>query len=243
MKLFMKTDIGLVRQSNQDAVTGALLDERIAWAAVCDGMGGANGGNVASETCAKVLADQIKNGFRPDMSEKSIYNLLSSAIYNANHAVYSMASGDAALKGMGTTAVVAMAMEEKAYLVNVGDSRAFLVGERAQQLTKDHTMVQAMVDMGELTEQQAREHPQKHIITRALGINDSIDVDYYECDFPKDSILILCSDGLSNHVELEDLFTLCRQVPSEQLAEALVARAVKHGGSDNVTVAVIVNQP
>lgn len=243
MKLFMKTDIGLVRQTNQDAVVGHVLDRQTAWAAVCDGMGGANGGNVASETCAKKLEEQMENGFRPNMTESSVRNLLSSSIYNANHAVYSIAEEDASLKGMGTTAVLALVEQEKAYLVNVGDSRAFLVTETIEQLTKDHTIVQAMVDLGELTEEQAREHPQKHIITRALGVNASVDVDFYVCGFPENAVLILCSDGLSNHVEAEEILKLCRQNPLEQVAEALVARAVESGGSDNVTVAVIANQP
>ena len=243
MKLFMKTDIGLVRQTNQDAVVGMVLDKHTAWAAVCDGMGGANGGNIASETCAKILTEQMENGIRPDMAESSVRNLLSSSVYNANHAVYSIAEKDASLKGMGTTAVLALAEKDKAYLVNIGDSRAFLVREGIEQLTKDHTIVQAMVDLGELTEEQAREHPQKHIITRALGVNASVDVDFYTCEFPENAILLLCSDGLSNHVEAEEILSLCRQIPLEELAESLVTRAIESGGSDNVTVAVIANQP
>ncbi len=242
MKLFMKTDIGKVRQTNQDAVTGAVLDGQTAWAAVCDGMGGASGGNVASETGVRTLEEQMAAGYRAEMNGNSIRNLLTSAVYNANSAIYGLSTQDPALSGMGTTAVLALVAHDKIHLVNIGDSRAFLVRKSIDQITKDHTMVQAMVDMGQLTEEEAREHPQKHIITRALGVNASVDVDYYEVDFPPDAVLLLCSDGLSNHMEPLEILELYANTPIHQFADQLVARAIENGGSDNVTVAVIANQ-
>lgn len=169
MNVYMKTDTGKIRSSNQDAMFSMEPESGVLCAAVCDGMGGASGGNIASELCVQILQDQLQRAYRVGMNEKSIRQMLTTALFNANRAVYEEAQKTEALAGMGTTAVLALVQKNCLFLAHVGDSRALLLRNGSvQQLTHDHTIVQAMVDSGEISEQQAQQHPQKHIITRAL---------------------------------------------------------------------------
>ncbi|ARP50281.1 MULTISPECIES: Stp1/IreP family PP2C-type Ser/Thr phosphatase [Caproicibacterium] len=243
-KVCHKTDIGLVRQSNQDACKSGLTTSGIAWAVVCDGMGGVNGGNIASSVAVEAMMRQYHAFFRENQShnDDAIRELMVSAIYKANTAVYDRSREDEELKGMGTTVVSAIVCDGVARIAHAGDSRAYLVTpDEAKQITTDHSMVQELVDSGDLTEQQAKVHPQKNIITRALGIEPSVLVDYNEVPFEGRSLLILCTDGLSNYLEKEDLYTFSQQYTGQQLAEKLVSAAKESGGSDNITVAVIEN--
>ena len=240
MKVYMKTDTGKIRSSNQDAMFSVQTEDGVLFAAVCDGMGGANGGNVASELCVKTLQPQLRRAYHSGMSEKSVGQMLTTALFNANIAVYEESRKSEALSGMGTTAVLAMIREKQLFLAHVGDSRALLLrGGTVQQLTHDHTIVQAMVDSGEISEQQAQQHPQKHIITRAVGVLPEVEVDNSEWELQQDDLLLLCSDGLSNHLDNEQISKAAKQLPPEKLAEGLVALANEDGGSDNITVVVI----
>lgn len=242
MKLSMKTEIGCIRESNQDAVDGGVWNSSAAWAIVCDGMGGANGGNVASRLSVEFLSEKIKQGYREHMTADSAKNLLISSVYNANQAVFSRAKGNPLLLGMGTTVVLALLIGGLVQIAHVGDSRAFLVRPNGiEQLTKDHTIVQTMVDTGRITEEEAREHPQKHIITRALGVNEAVDIDYYECEAAQEDILLLCSDGLTNHVRNEQIWDIVTGAPFDEAAQKLIDAAVADGGSDNITVALLAN--
>lgn len=242
MKLAMKTDVGRVRENNQDAVNGGIWDRDSAWAAVCDGMGGANGGNIASQLGLEFISQKLKEGYHKNLTHDYIKNLLVSTLYNANQTVFEKSKTDPFLKGMGTTAVVALIKEQTLHIAHVGDSRAFLLHPGSiDQITKDHTIVQSMVDAGRITEEEAREHPQKHIITRAIGVNQSVSIDYYEAEFHGEDILLLCSDGLTNHVRNEKIVRIIREAPFELVAEQLVQAALDAGGTDNVTVAVVAN--
>lgn len=240
MNVYMKTDTGRIRSSNQDAMFSMEPEQDVLCAAVCDGMGGANGGNVASTLCVKVLQDQLQRAYRSGMSEKSVIQMLTTALFNANLAIYEESQSNAELKGMGTTAVLALVQQQHLFVVHVGDSRALLLrGGTLQQLTRDHTIVQAMVDSGEISEQQAQSHPQKHIITRAVGVQREVDIDVSDWQLQENDLVLLCSDGLSNHLSSEQICEAAKRFPPQELAEGLVSLANENGGSDNITVVVI----
>lgn len=242
MKVCSKTDIGLVRQSNQDSCNGGVFPDGSAWAVVCDGMGGAKGGNIASSMAVERISAQMLSSYRPGMDGSSIKYLMTSAIYNANTAVFDMAKDHEELRGMGTTVVAAVVADGTAYIAHAGDSRAYLINEEGmKQLTIDHSMVQELVNNGDLTEQEARRHPQKNIITRALGVQRSVEVDYGEFAFSGQSALLLCTDGLTNYVDEGQICTLFKSTECKKLAEKLIALAIKGGGGDNITVAIVEN--
>ena len=240
MNIFGKTDIGLKRVSNQDTYAFRALSEDVLWAVVCDGMGGASGGNVASEIAAARIAEQMNSGVRAGMSEASVTNLLRGAIENANLAIYKKAQEDPELSGMGTTVVLALLLGQRAYVVHVGDSRAYLISKRAcSQITTDHSMVQLMVDMGKLTEDEAKSHPKKNVITRALGIEPNVDMDFKAYTHAEDEILLLCSDGLTNFLEEEEITEISLNNDLPRVPDLLVERANHHGGGDNITAVVM----
>ena len=242
MKLYSETDIGLVRHSNQDACNTGTFSDGSAWAVVCDGMGGANGGNIASEIAVRRISEQFVASYRDNMNANSIKNLMVTSIFNASLSIHEKAQEVSELSGMGTTVVAAILKDGVAHIAHAGDSRAYLLSQGAiSQLTTDHSMVQELVNSGDLTEQEAKTHPQKNIITRALGVEETIDVDYMECEFPEDSRLLLCTDGLTNYVDAEQICTLSSTTDAGELTKQLVAMAKDAGGGDNITVAVVEN--
>ncbi|HHV31695.1 MAG: Stp1/IreP family PP2C-type Ser/Thr phosphatase [Ruminococcaceae bacterium] len=242
MKVYTKSDIGLVRSSNQDAYNDGILPDQSAWVVVCDGMGGANGGAVASSVAVRKISEHMVSNYKQGLSDSMIKELILSSIVNANMEVHNMASSDTELSGMGTTVVVALISNGTAHIAHAGDSRAYLITpDEIRQLTTDHSMVQEMVNNGDLTEQQARQHPQKNIITRALGVENSIEIDYCEIPFLQGSKLLICTDGLTNYVEAEQIFQLSRKVDGGALTEQLIELAKNSGGGDNITVAIVEN--
>ncbi|MDD3228460.1 MAG: Stp1/IreP family PP2C-type Ser/Thr phosphatase [Oscillospiraceae bacterium] len=242
-KVCHKTDIGLVRETNQDTCESGLTSSGIAWAVVCDGMGGANGGNVASSIAVETIVRQYHAFFQSDQShadDSAVRNLMVSAIHQASTAIFERSHAEKSLSGMGTTVVSAIVSNSVAHIAHVGDSRAYLITpDSAKQVTTDHSMVQELVDSGNLTEQEAKVHPQKNIITRALGIEPSVMVDYNEFPFEGRSVLVLCTDGLSNYIETNELYTFSQKYGGQELAEQLIGKAKDGGGSDNITVAIV----
>lgn len=240
LNVYSKSDIGLVRQSNEDACRAGVLSQTDAWAVVCDGMGGANGGNVASSIAVEKISEQIMEKFSEVVSEDNIREMILNAVIYANRAVHEKAGADIELSGMGTTVVVAVVSNGIAHIAHAGDSRAYLIAEDSiRQLTTDHSMVQEMVDKGDLTAQEARNHPQKNIITRALGVESSIRIDYSTTVFVPGSLLLICTDGLTNYIEEERILCLAKTMGAGELTERLVGMAKEAGGGDNITVAVI----
>lgn len=240
MKIVSCCDIGLVRSSNQDAYNTGSFSEDVAWAVVCDGMGGANGGNVASQTAVEKIENHINASYRKNMPERSIKNMLTCAIYNANLAIYEMAREKVELSGMGTTVVLALVADGEVHVAHAGDSRVYLIHQNAiEQLTTDHSVVQEMVDSGQLTEEEARRHPRKNIITRALGVMEEINIDYNQCPMKPGDLLLLCTDGLTNLVDDQTILQLAQTEEFSKLADALAARAKEQGGNDNITVVII----
>lgn len=242
MKIVAKTDKGLVRSSNQDAYAVGELPGEVAWAVVCDGMGGEVGGNIASALAVKVISEKITSAYNEKMRDASIKNLLDSAICAANIEVYDMAYSRPDLQGMGTTVVAVIVRDKTAFIAHAGDSRAYIVsGETIQQITTDHSLVQNMVDRGEITAEQAQHHPKKNFITRAVGVEKRIDIDFSEIDLNDNETLILCTDGLSNFVTNKEMIDDIKDGQYYAFADRLVKRANKNGGGDNITVVAIAN--
>ena len=241
MRIAAKTDIGRVRNTNQDSYAAGELPNTVAWAVVCDGMGGAAGGNVASSTAVKIISEKITSLYRNGMSPMSIKNMLVSAINAANISVFDMSRANKELEGMGTTVVCTVIVDGVAYIAHAGDSRAYAVSDKSViQLTRDHSVVQELLEKGEITQNQAKTHPNKNIITRALGVDPDIKVDYYEYDLNSDDIIILCTDGLTNFVDSDMFENIIENNPYYQIADLLVAQANKNGGGDNITVITLV---
>lgn len=240
MKIVAKTDKGLVRENNQDAYAVGELPGEVAWAVVCDGMGGAAGGNIASALAVKVISDKITSSYNEKMRDSSIKNLLDSAITAANIEVYDMAYSRPDLKGMGTTVVAVVVRDNVAHIAHAGDSRAYLVNkDGVKQITVDHSLVQNLVDRGEITKEEAEHHPNKNVITRALGVDKRIDVDFSEIDMQENETLVLCTDGLSNCVNNFEMAEDIKDGQYYAFADRLVKRANKNGGNDNITVVAI----
>ena len=240
MQFAGQTDIGLVRKTNQDAYNAGALSENAVWAVVCDGMGGANGGNIASETAIDAITKDVLEGYREGMDSQEIKELLASALEDANERVYEKAKQDPALEGMGTTAVLTLIQNNVIHLVNVGDSRAYLLTrENVTQITRDHSIVQEMLESGEITEEQARNHPRKNIITRALGVDDTVVVDYFEIPFEEHAKLLQCSDGFSGSLTPERIYHFSRGLTAERITQRAIELAKEAGGNDNITVITI----
>ena len=240
MNVYSKTDIGLMRSSNQDYCKTGELSDGCVWAVVCDGMGGANGGSTASRIAAETIAEQLKELYNIEKYRDDMEKLIKTAIAIANQRVYDMSLKVYSLSGMGTTVVVAVVKEEVVHIVHAGDSRAYIYENGSlKQITKDHSMVQELVDIGQITPEEARNHPNKNIITRALGTRENLKTDYNGVKFDKDSVLLICTDGLSNYLTDENIAEFIKKSRGDELVGRLVEQAKMMGGSDNITVAVI----
>ena len=240
MRMVSKTDIGRQRRTNQDSYAVGELPGGVAWAVVCDGMGGANGGNIASSTAVKTISEQISSSYRQGMGANSIRNMLQSAVCAANLNIFDMAKSVEALSGMGTTVVVTLICDGVAHIVHAGDSRAYLLsGKKMKQITRDHSIVQTMLEAGQLTEEEARVHPRKNVITRALGVDEEVEIDYDEVELRRDDAILICTDGLTNYVENSAILKIINQTSFYECPEQLIQKANDNGGGDNITVVVI----
>lgn len=240
MEVFSKSDIGLVRTQNQDDCRFGVISPSSVWAVVCDGMGGANGGNIASATAVEYISTQICELFKDNMTKEQISELMAEIVVNANMKVFEMSTSDPDLTGMGTTCEFVLVKDTTVHIVHVGDSRTYAIrGGKIKQLTEDHSVVQEMVRRGELTYEQAQNHPNKNFITRALGIKPSVRLDYIETDFVYGDVLLICTDGLSNCVSTGDMVKTCHENRGEGLITKLVDKAKEGGGTDNITATVI----
>lgn len=234
------TDVGRARQVNEDRCDSGTLGEHAVWAIVCDGLGGMSDGSVASSTAVDIIGNTVKALFRSDMQQQEIFELLRSALYIANTAIHDRVSSNGHEGGMATTAVVAVVVHSQIHVAYVGDSRAYLYsGGELRQITTDHSVVRYLVESGEITENEARNHPQRNLITRALGAEPAVEVDFVSEGFVNGDILLLCSDGLTNHVTDKQIAAILEEGRSETAARRLVDAANKLGGSDNISVVLI----
>ena len=239
MNVIGKTHIGLVRENNQDALEYGTLGATAQYAVVCDGMGGANGGNIASKIAVEVIGSRIRDGYNENMGISSVERLLDSAMATANVGVYDRAQQQAELIGMGTTVVTAITCNRTAYISHVGDSRLYLWRDGVlTTVTRDHSVVQGLIESGQITEEEARSHPRKNYITRALGVVAEESGEYDELALEQGDRLLLCTDGLTNEVAPDIMADLLTK-PAEEALEALIRAALDHGGSDNITAVLM----
>lgn len=237
LKTFSKTDIGRKRKLNQDCVytcevpLGNLPNLFI----VADGMGGHKAGDYASAYTVKAIEREVMMS-----DETEPIRVMKEAIECANREIFEKAEAEEDFKGMGTTVVVATVVDDVLYVANVGDSRLYLIDEEIQQITKDHSLVEEMVRVGEIDRSAARLHPDKNIITRAIGAAETVEADFFEVDLKKGDLILMCSDGLSNMIEDEDIRMIARaQRDVVQIVEELIKVANHNGGKDNIAVIIV----
>ena len=237
IKSFSVTDIGRKRKLNQDFVyssdeaVGNLKNVYI----VADGMGGHQAGDYASKCTVETMVREIKGCF-----EQSPIRILSRAIRIANDQVRRKAREDESLYGMGTTVVAATVLGKYLQVANVGDSRLYIINEEVRQITRDHSLVEEMVRMGGLDREAARNHPDKNIITRAIGARDTIEIDFFHEELKSGDLILMCSDGLTNMLEDEEIGRILKTPGTiEERAERLIDAANQNGGRDNKAVILI----
>lgn len=242
MEAWGLTDPGLVRAENQDYYLLQQLGANDLLAVVCDGMGGARSGNVASRIAAEVFVEEIKRGYRGNMTQEQADFLLRTAVSIANTAVFENAQLNEEMNGMGTTLVAVLVLGKRAYFANVGDSRAYLMNRQGiQRVTVDHSLVELMVQRGELSSEQAKSYPGKNYITRAVGTEESVACDLYTAVLRQGDCILLCSDGLTNLLaDQELLFEVIHGVRKQDCCQRLLGIAKERGASDNVTAVLIV---
>ena len=241
MQSWGMTDPGCVRMQNQDVYLIEELGRGTLMCLVCDGMGGAKSGNVASSLAADVFSQEIKRSWKAGMTIEEIGSMMSGAVKLANYTVFDQANEFEEFNGMGTTLVCAFISGKDAVFINVGDSRAYVINKDGiSQITNDHSLVQMMVDRGELSREQARTYPGKNMITRAVGTEKLVRGDLYHRVMEKDDFLLLCSDGLSNVVtDQEMLYEVIHGGSPDTCCQRLLDVALHRGAPDNVTVVLI----
>ena len=237
MKTFSVTDAGVVREMNQDyyfssvTAVGNLPNLFI----VADGMGGHKAGDYASRyTIERVVASVSRN-----TGEEPIA-IMKEAINKANELLVAESREDESKSGMGTTLVIGTIIGNKLFVANIGDSRLYVVGQNMRQITRDHSLVDEMVRLGEINADEARVHPDKNIITRAVGTSDHVEADFFEVEITADDTILLCTDGLTNMVRDDEILDIIKKYDNAQAATMqLVKEANANGGRDNITVMII----
>ena len=238
MQIWGLTDPGNIRSQNQDAYNIVEFGHDRVLMIVCDGMGGAKSGNVASSMAAEAFVAEVRRSQRLALSVERVKQILLGALELANKAVYEHAKLGDEYSGMGTTLVAAFLLKNTAVVINVGDSRAYhFSAQGVHQVTRDHSIVELMVQRGELTPEQAKTYPGKNLITRAVGTEPEVEGDLYVQELHKDDSLLLCSDGLSNEMDDQEiLFEVVHGMKKSTCCERLLSIAKNRGAPDNVTV-------
>ena len=244
-KIGMLTDVGQVRTVDEDSILAADLSfgvnsesSKFLLLAVADGMGG----HAKGEEASKIALNAIARAVIPDLLNNTPFTkILEKGIQNANQDILDYTAKNPEASGMGTTSVCAVVKDNQIHLANVGDSRAYRVSDdEICRVTKDHSYVQALIDEGEITEEQAREHPRKNEITRAVGIMPSIEVDTMKLTLDSDESLLLCCDGVIAHLSDDDIHKIIRDSPDPQTAcQEIVDMANERGGSDNISLIIL----
>lgn len=245
MKFAVKSDKGRVRETNEDSykiISGlpGVPDTFI----IADGMGGHNSGEVASNTAVEAAANYIQNFSERFSQECDISNVIKDIMKKANIVVYNKSKKEAAHSGMGTTFIIAVIYGGKIHIGHVGDSRAYIIREgKIKQITTDHSYVEELVRNGSLTREEAENHPQKNIITRALGCSAEMQIDTYSYDILDKDYIVLCTDGLTNMLTEDEMKDIILKAENLELAcDELIDRANKNGGYDNITVIAVKNE-
>ncbi len=242
MRFSGKTDVGKVRAENQDSFETGEFPGGV-FAVVCDGMGGAAGGSVASSLAASVYKRELESACAQGLPDGSAGDFMTAAAERANAEVYDKSQAEPSLSGMGTTIVSAMIVGEKLFIIHAGDSRAYLFSNGCLKLlTKDHSVVQSLLDSGYITPEQAEHHMYKNLITRALGTEPQVPVDFNIYSIADGEYVLLCTDGLTNYLRPEEIARIIGEGEFDGCADALVRAANDNGGGDNVTAVIFGKQ-
>lgn len=237
------TDKGIQRQQNQDSYYAYCDSEHnLALSVVCDGMGGANAGNVASKLSAETFVDSMNNLYGNDAAEKmTVDDILLRAAAKANKIVYEKSLESPDYSGMGTTIVAALTSGNSAAILNIGDSRAYhITGDVIRQITKDHSVIEELIDRGDITREESKHHPSRNLITRALGTCPEIVADIFHVELSPGDNLLLCSDGLTNVLsDAEILNTINTETNKEKVVQKLVNMVLERGAPDNITLILL----
>jgi protein phosphatase len=236
IQIGFKTDVGKARSVNEDAFF--VMPKQNIYI-IADGVGGQNAGELASRTTVKNIADYIQgNSIQKHLKEEELKNYFYNCIKSVNTNIYNLAKENELQKGMATTVVILYVHGNKAYVTNVGDSRAYLVrAHQIHQITEDHTVVNQLVKGGKISRKEAEVHPMSNVITKAIGAEKDISPDYYLIDLSKDDILLLCSDGLYSEVKEDEIIKTCLSGETmHQVCNNLIEIANEHNGNDNITV-------
>ncbi|MBR3282077.1 MAG: Stp1/IreP family PP2C-type Ser/Thr phosphatase [Ruminococcus sp.] len=233
------TDIGLKREENQDAVRCEYFGHNIL-AVVCDGMGGERAGKEASALAIEEFFQRFSSGYTESLSDEDIRKLLVSSVSAANSVIYTRARLDFKNFGMGTTCVAAFVNKSSAFIANVGDSRAYLITDKQLlKITTDHNVAELLYEQGKITEEEKEDHPQKHMLVRAVGVEKTVLTDTFILDYEDKISLLLCSDGLSGYCSDDEIYDVILNSSFDDVADQLIKLALSKGGRDNITVAVI----
>ena len=241
MEVFGQTDVGCLRTVNQDAFATRVFSGELSAAVVCDGMGGAKSGEIASEVALESFITDIGDAFGEGRLTLDAEDTVAAAVARAGAAVVRRAANDPECEGMGTTLVAAVVTGAEAIIANVGDSRAYHISDDSiLRVTRDHSVVEDMVARGEITFEQARHHPSRNLITRVLGASHGSGADVFPLIVSRGDYILLCSDGLSNLLSSDEILVLTLAGDTlEDSCEKLVGTALERGAPDNVTVAII----
>ena len=241
MEVWGLTDTGNVREQNQDAYRIERLSDNALLAVVCDGMGGARSGNVASRLASEVFSEEIKRSFSAEHTPQEAERMLRGAASLANIAVFEQSQLSEEYSGMGTTLVAVLLYERASLVLNIGDSRAYHINaDGVSCVTTDHSVVELMVQRGELTPEQAKNHPSKNLITRAVGTGRQVFADVFHVSAARGDCFLLCSDGLSNLMaDQEILFEVIHGARKDDCCQRLLEIAKERGAPDNVTAVLI----
>ncbi len=243
MKVFAKSDIGRAREMNQDSYYASQPSDTVGLYIVADGMGGYNGGEIASELAVTATKNYIENNFaETEHTKEKLQELVKNAIEYANMLVYEKSKEIPELEGMGTTIEVALVHNNKVYIGHIGDSRIYRIRKNfIRKLTTDHSYVEKLVKDGTISKEQAAHHPKKNMLTKALGCTSFVEPDIMVKGFLKDDILVLTSDGLTNMVKDEELYGIIID-NIEVATDKLINKANENGGLDNITVIIVLNK-
>ena len=242
MYLSYNSDMGRVRNENQDKICAGFLSENAALAVVCDGMGGEASGSVASDLAANQTYRRISEGYQQGMKPNSIRNLMITAVQAANSIVYEKSCEDIEKNGMGTTCVAVLVEDKTAYIVNVGDSRAYMMDDGGiRQISDDHTYVNELYKHGEITFEEMQNHKMKYIITRAVGVEPKVEADYFEVEETGNFAVFLCTDGLTAYCHPQLIYESVFNKNLDKGVSDLIDYCNACGGKDNISAAVIAN--
>ncbi|MEG1027099.1 MAG: Stp1/IreP family PP2C-type Ser/Thr phosphatase [Oscillospiraceae bacterium] len=240
MKLYGMTDTGLKRSMNQDVFYAHKFSDDVGFVIVCDGMGGENAGNVASAMACDIVSKNIIEKEKQILNGENIDQIIVDAISKANVLIYKKAIEEATYKGMGTTLVLALIVNSIAYIAHIGDSRVYhYKNGNLNQITKDHSRVQELLEQGKINKEEMAVHPEKNVITRAVGVYLTVDIDYITLQIENGSKILLCTDGLTNMLDDAEIEKCLKKSSAQAICEKLIELANKNGGIDNITIAIM----